>query len=173
MCRGSSSAGDRAAAILCWANPDENWNEWTRAAVPRHEGRWLDVKVECVRSTVRFYIDGKLVLSRDNVPRQVGRIGFSASQGLVRYKGIHIEGTAAKLERPWRIVARPTRFGTFHELPPKYRHTNVSATLDLTEFHRLPNAKSAKAGTYWKPTDLAKYRSTSAKWSDDQRGPGL
>ena len=123
---------NRTSAILCCAKLDENWHELARVGVRRAEGKWLDVKLDCVGTTVRFYLDGKLVLSKDDVPRKTGRVGFSASQGLVRVKDIRIVGTAARLDPPWRIVPRPKRLGTFHELPPKYRHTDVSGKLDIT-----------------------------------------
>jgi hypothetical protein len=273
---------NRGNAILCWANRDENWNELARVGVERPEGKWLDVKVESVGTAIRFYLDGKLVLSKSDVPRQVGRVGFSTSQGLVRYRDIHLEGIPGTLEQPWRRVARPKRFGTFHELPPDYRHTDVSGRLaitvsepfllssrisrpelgaheqphlfkmqngdiilvfhkdgdvhgatrvvlkstdqgrtwapfptpvnrletvavlrdgtvafyddyafrkegsvfvgqmsvsrdggktagplELAEFHRPANAASVKASTYWAPNELAKYKTTSAQWSDE------
>ena len=123
---------NRRAAVLCWAKREENWNELARAGVPPHEGRWLDVKVECVGADIRFFMDGKRILSGSGGPHKAGRVGFSTSQGLVRVKDIRIEGTAAKLEKPWHIVARPKRLGTFHELPPKYRHTHASGKLDIT-----------------------------------------
>ena len=123
---------NRGQAIFCWANRDENWNELARVGVPPHEGRWLDVKIECVGSAVRFYLDGKLVLSKSGVPRKAGRVAFSTSQGLVRIKDVRIEGTAARLEKPWRIVSRPKRYGTFHELPASYRHTDASGKLDIS-----------------------------------------
>jgi len=272
---------NRGSAILCWSDRDENWHELARVGVAPHEGRWLDVKVRCAGAAASFHLDGKLLLSKDNVPRQVGRVGFSTSQGLVRVKDIHVEGTAAALPKPWRVVARPTRYGLFHVLPPEYRHTEASGELDiavgepfiissritrpelgaheqphlfrmhngelilvfhkdgdihgaqrvilkscdqgktwtafptpvvrleavavlrdgtvlfyddyafrkegntfvgqvcvstdrgktfgpleLAEFRRPANASSRKAGTYWRPRDLAKYRTTSARWSD-------
>jgi len=123
---------NRRAAVLCWAKQEENWNELARAGVPHHEGRWLDVKVECVGADVRFFMDGKQFLSGSGGPYKAGLVGFSTSQGLVRVKDIRIDGTAAKLAKPWRIVPRPKRFGTFHELPPRYRHTEVSRKLDIT-----------------------------------------
>jgi len=122
---------NRSSAILCWSNSDEHWNELARVGVKRPEGKWLDVKVECKGSAVRFYLDGKLVISKDNALRTPGRVGFSTSQGLVRVKDIRVEGTAVRLDPPWRIVPRPKRHGTFHELPAKYRHTDVSGKLDI------------------------------------------
>jgi hypothetical protein len=123
---------NRNAAVLCWAKQEENWNELARVGVGPHEGRWLDVKVQCEGSKIRFTLDGKLVLSASGGPYKAGRVGFSTSQGLVRVKDIRIEGTAATLLRPWRIVARPKRLGTFHELPLEYRHTEVSHQLAIT-----------------------------------------
>jgi len=273
---------NRSSAILCWSNRDKHWNELARVRVKRPEGTWLDVKVECAGPAIRFYLAGKLVLSKSDAHWGAGRIGFDSSQGLIRVKDIHLEGTPARLDPPWRVVTRPKRHGTFHELPPKFRHTDVSGKLDITvtepfvissritrpelgaheqphlfkmqdgsvllifhkdgdihgakrvvlkstdkgktwtpfpipvnraetvavlrdgtvviyddyafrkegntfvgqmcvstnsgmtfgaielaEFYRPANGASSKAGTYWKPKDLAKYRSTSAKWSDE------
>ena len=38
--------------------------------------------------------------------------------------------------------------------------------VELAFFHRPDNAASVAAGTYWSAKDLDKYRTTSAKWSD-------
>ena len=123
---------NRGSAILCWSKLDKGWNELARVGVKRPEGKWLDVKLECAGSGVRFYLDGKLAISKDDVPRKTGCVGFSTSQGLVRIKDIEVAGTAARLEKPWQVVARPKRHATFHELPPKYRHTDISGKLDVT-----------------------------------------
>ncbi|MBL7077927.1 MAG: exo-alpha-sialidase [Kiritimatiellae bacterium] len=123
---------NRRQAILCWSNRDQNWNELARVNVKRPEGKWLDVKVECAGSAIRVYLDDELVISKSGVARRVGRVGFSTSQGLVRVKDIRIQGTAAQLARRWRMVARPRRHGTFYELPPEHRHTDVSGKLDIT-----------------------------------------
>jgi hypothetical protein len=40
-------------------------------------------------------------------------------------------GTPAKLDQPWRADA-PRLYGTFHELDPKRRHTEVSGKLDIS-----------------------------------------
>ena len=122
----------RGGAVLCWSGRDKHWHEVARVGVKRPEGKWLDVKVECAGPAIRFYLDGKLVLSKSDAHWKAGRIGFDSSQGLVRIKDIHVEGTAAKLEKPWHVVARPKHGGTFHELAPKDRHTDVSGKLDIT-----------------------------------------
>ncbi len=123
---------NRGSAILCWSNRDASWNELARVGVKRPEGKWLDVRLDCADSAARFYLDGKLVLSKNDVTRRTGRVGFNTSQGLVRVKDIRVQGTTARLDPPWRIVPRPKRHGTFHELPQEYRQTDVSGRLDIT-----------------------------------------
>ena len=122
---------NRGNAILCWSNKDESWNELARVGVRRPEGKWLDLRLDCEGSTVRFYLDGNLVLSKDNVHRKAGRVGFNVSQGLVRVRDIRVQGMPVQLDSPWRIVPRPKRHGTFHELSAEYRHTDVSGELDI------------------------------------------
>ena len=122
---------NRGAAILCWSDVEKHWHELRRVRVSRPEGEWLDVRVECEGTSIRFHLAGKLVLSADDAHWQSGVIGFDSSQGLVRVKDIRLEGTAAALDRPWRVVPRPERYGTFHELDPKYRHTDVSGQLEI------------------------------------------
>jgi len=123
---------NRGSAIFCWSNLKESWNELARVRVRRPEGKWLDVKLECAGSEVRFYLAGELVLSKDNVAPEVGRIGFNVSQGLARFRDICVQGATARLDPPWRVIARPKRHGTFHELPADYRHTDASGKLDIT-----------------------------------------
>jgi|GEM_PF-1252894 hypothetical protein len=122
---------NRGSAILNWARRENGWNELARVACTRKEGKWLDVKVQCVDEQIRFYLDGKLVLSKTDSHWQAGRIGFGSSQGLVRVKDIHLEGTSVTLEQPWRTDV-PKLFGTFHQLASKRRHTEVSEKLDIS-----------------------------------------
>jgi len=124
----------RGAIALSWVNADSTWHELTFKRMARPEGRWLDLKLECVGSKARFYLDGKRIswYWKGDLPIRVGRVGFSMSQGLVRIKDIRIKGTAARLATPWRMVPWPKRFGTFQELPPEYQYTDLSGKLDLT-----------------------------------------
>jgi len=122
---------NRGAAVLCWANRENSWNELTRVACSRTEGTWLDVKVECAGEQIRFYLDGKLVLEGTDAHWRAGRIGFGSSQSRVRVKDIRLEGTPVKLDQPWRADV-PRLFGTFHELDPKRRHTEASGELDIS-----------------------------------------
>jgi len=122
---------NRSAAILCWANRDNSWNELVRVGCRRTEGTWLDVRVECAGEQIRFYLDGKLVLAGTDSHWKGGRIGFGSSQSRMRVKDIRLVGTPAKLDQPWRADA-PRLYGTFHELDPKRRHTEVSGRLDIS-----------------------------------------
>ncbi|HJN11352.1 MAG: exo-alpha-sialidase [Pirellulaceae bacterium] len=125
---------NRASAILGWVSRESLWNKAASVANARKEDAWLDVKVECEKEQVRFYLDGKLVLKAADSHWQAGRIGFGSSQALVRVKDIRVEGTPATLDRPWREDPPkvPKLFGTFHELEPKRRHTKVSGKLDIS-----------------------------------------
>jgi len=125
---------NRANAILGWSDRQEHWHELKRVSVRREEGAWFDVKVECEGPEIRFYLDGKLVASATDSHYQAGRIGFAASQGLVRVKDVRLVGTASTLQRPWRPDPPPrfAAYGTYHELDPKRRHTDVSGKLEIT-----------------------------------------
>ena len=125
---------NRSNAIVGWSDRQQHWHEVQRVAVQRHEGTWLDVLLQCEGPQIRFYLDEKLVASTTDSHYQAGRIGFAASQGLVRVKDVHLAGTPATLDEPWRSDP-PPRFpahGTYHELDPKRRHTDVSGKLEIT-----------------------------------------
>jgi len=122
---------NRSAAILCWARRENTWNEVVRVGCKRREGTWLDVRVECAGEQIRFYLDGKLVLAGIDSHWRAGWIGFGSSQSRVRVQDIRLEGTPAKLDQPWRADP-PRLYGTFHELNPRRRHTEVSGRLDIS-----------------------------------------
>lgn len=123
---------NRSSAILGWSTREKGWNDLARVNVKRPEGAWLDVKLECVGPAIRLYQNGTLLLSKNDTHWKAGRIGFATSQGLVRVKDIKLVGTPAPLEKPWQEIIPPKRHGTFHELPLKHRHTDVSGKLDIT-----------------------------------------
>ncbi len=125
---------NRGAAILGWVKRESLWNKAASVANARKENAWLDVKVECDKEQIRFYLDGKLVLEGADSHSKAGRIGFGSSQAFVRVKDIRVEGTPATLDKPWREDApqAPVLFGTYHELQPKLRHTKVSGKLDIS-----------------------------------------
>ena len=59
------------------------------------------------RGAENVSVDGKLVASIADSHYTAGRIGLASSQGLIRVKDIHLVGTPAKLQEPWRADPPP------------------------------------------------------------------
>ena len=147
---------NRGVTILGWVSRESLWNKAASVAQARKENAWLDVKVECEKEQIRFYLDGRLVLEGTDSHWKSGRIGFGSSQALVRVKDIRVEGTPATLDKPWREDAAktPVLFGTFYELQPKLRHTKVSGKIDISlsePFVISSRIANAKLGAHEQP----------------------
>jgi hypothetical protein len=84
---------DRSQAILCRSSPERSWQEIKRMSnLDKPAGQWHEGKVECLGESIRVWLNGKqLYEARDNKLGS-GRIGFYASQGLVRVKDIVVTG---------------------------------------------------------------------------------
>ena len=63
------------------------------------------------RGAENVSVDGKLVASIADSHYTAGRIGLASSQGLIRVKDIHLVGTPAKLQKPWRASCSTSTTG--------------------------------------------------------------
>ncbi len=98
---------DKASAILCRSDNDEEWNELKRTSAPHEPGQWYDVKVERNGSKLSVYFAGKLLYEADDPQRTDGLVGFYASQTVGHIKDIVVTGSTVELAQPWRLTARP------------------------------------------------------------------
>ena len=120
-------------AVLAWADREKDFHEAVRNDnVDCREGAWHDFELGCEGTSVKAYLDGKLIFDQRDDRWKAGRLGFHPSQALVHIKDIRLEGTPADLPKPWQIVKPLPADRTFHRLPADYRHTDVSGKLEIT-----------------------------------------
>ncbi len=90
---------DRAQAILVRSDIEQSWNEIRRASgLDKPAGAWHTGELTAQGDTLRVSLNGKLLYEAKDAKLHRGRIGFYASQGLVRVKNITVLGEATKAE---------------------------------------------------------------------------
>lgn len=88
---------DRGQAILVRHSPGTEWNEIKRVGgLEKPAGQWHEGQLECRGKTLRVSLNGKLLYEAQDDTLAAGRVGFYASQALVRVKNIRITGAASK-----------------------------------------------------------------------------
>jgi len=84
---------DRGQAILCRSDRDVSWNEIKRVGgLDKPAGQWHEGQLECSGDTIRVSLNGTLLYEAQDDVLKTGRIGFYASQGLVRVKDVVVSG---------------------------------------------------------------------------------
>ena len=88
---------DRGQAILVRHSQGNGWNEIKRVSgLDKPAGQWHEGQLECRGNTLRVSLNGRLLYEAQDDTLAAGRVGFYASQGLVRLKDIRVAGTAKK-----------------------------------------------------------------------------
>ena len=86
---------DRGQAILVRHSEGNEWNEIRRVSgLEKPAGQWHEGQLECRGDTLRVSLNGRLLYEAQDATLASGRVGFYASQGLVRVKDIRVAGTS-------------------------------------------------------------------------------
>ena len=86
---------DRAQAILVRHELGKPWTEIKRMSnLDKPAGKWHEAAVESVGSTIRIFLNNKLLYEAEHPMLKSGHIGFYASQGRARIKDIVVKGKA-------------------------------------------------------------------------------
>lgn len=102
---------DRAQAILVRHSTDVEWNEIRRVGgLEKPAGVWHEGKLECSGNRLRVWLNGKMLYEVEDAKLAGGRVGFYASQGLVRVKDVVANGRSQPAATPLEFP--PPKFVT-------------------------------------------------------------
>ena len=97
--------------ILVRTTPADEWIEITRrGGLPLEEERPHTARITHQGRAITLYLDGVEVLRAEDDTLRAGTVGLGTSQGRVRFRNLHLAGTAGTLEEEWTVEQPPWRF---------------------------------------------------------------
>lgn len=90
------------------SGPGKEWTEARRhPSTELKAGQWQTVRVVCKADEHQVYLDGKLLFTEKDATITDGVLGLRAGQAKVGFRNLNFAGTAATLDKPFKVQQAP------------------------------------------------------------------